>query len=309
MSLEMLSIQAFTKAREQGGSVLVGYEHANDWGNGSGQFGNLTLNNASTPGATLTANQTINGTLTLASSTSIFNIDIYRLRIDNGNTNAIQATGGFSATRYIRVTANPTSPGVERRITGTGNYLFPIGEVDGSTNKYTPAEVYIITFTDDGYIAINPVDQVLATTNSAGGPDILSYYWRVRRSEFSNAPTVSMRFTYNDLDIGGNEANYVPGRVLDQSPFTRSTDGGTNDVDITNNRAVFNGTSSNNATFPGAGFALDADANYTAGATTRFSGTPTVYYSRHTNINNYNAYTAQRWHDPGTWTLDPDHLP
>jgi hypothetical protein len=67
------------------------------------------------------------------------------LRINNGNTNAIQATNGFSASCYIRVTANPTSPGVERYITGTGTYLFPIGEVDGSTDKYTPAEVYIIT--------------------------------------------------------------------------------------------------------------------------------------------------------------------
>jgi fibronectin-binding autotransporter adhesin len=295
---------------------LVGTATQTIGGNGSGQFGNLTLDNASNPGATLTANQTINGTLTLASSTCIFNIDIYRLRINNGNTNAIQPTGGFSATRYIRVTANPTSPGVERYITGTGNYLFPIGEVDGTTNKYTPAEVYITTFTDDGYIAINPVDQVLATTNSAGGPDILSYYWRVRRSGFSNAPTVSMRFTYNDLDIGGNEANYVPGRVLDQSPFTRSTDGGTNDVDITNNRAVFNGTSSNNAIFPGDGFLLDADANYTAGANLRFSGTPTVYYSRNNapGIGSYDAYppsnpndppTAPRWHDPNTWSTDP----
>lgn len=285
--------------------VLVGTSTQTIGGNGSGQFGNLTLDNASNPGATLTANQTINGTLTLASSTSIFNIDIYRLRINNGNTNAIQATGGFGTTRYIRVTANPTSPGVERYITGTGNYLFPIGEVDGSTNKYTPAEVNINTFTDDGYIAINPVDQVLATTNSAGGPDILSYYWRVRRSGFSSAPTVSMRFTYNDADIGGNEANYVPGRVLDQSPFTRSTDGGPDDVDDATNRAVFNGPSTN-ATFPGTGFVLDADANYTAGATTRFSGTPTVYYSRNNapGIGSYNAYPggAPRWHDPSTWS-------
>jgi fibronectin-binding autotransporter adhesin len=283
--------------------VLVGSSTQTIGGNGSGQFGNLTLNNASNPGATLTANQTINGTLTLESSTCIFNIDIYRLRIDNGNTNAIQATGGFSATRYIRVTANPTSPGVERRITGTGNYLFPIGEVDGSTNKYTPAEVNINTFTGNGYIAINPVDQVLATTNSAGGV-ILSYYWRVRRSGFSSAPTVSMRFTYDNADIDGNEAIYVPGRVLDQSPFTRSTDGGPDDVDDLNNQAVFNGPSTN-ATFPGTGFALDADANYTAGAAGRFTGTPTVYYSRNININNYNAYTAQRWHDPNTWSTDP----
>lgn len=288
--------------------VLVGSSTQTIGGNGSGQFGNLTLNNAQNPGATLTANQTINGTLTLASSTCIFDINIYRLRIDNGNTNAIQATSGFGNTCYIRVTANPTSPGVERYITGTGNYLFPIGVVDGSTNKYTPAEVYITTFTDDGYIAINPVDQVLATTNSAGGPDILSYYWRVRRSEFSNAPTVSMRFTYNDLDIGGNEANYVPGRVLDQSPFTRSTDGGPDDVDDANNQAVFNGTS-NNATFPGTGFALNVNANYTAGAAGRFTGTPTVYYSRNgaPGIGSYNAYPggAPRWHDPSTWSTDP----
>jgi fibronectin-binding autotransporter adhesin len=286
---------------------LVGTATQTIGGNGSGQFGNLTLDNASNPGATLTANQTINGTLTLASSTCIFNIDIYRLRINNGNTNAIQPTGGFSATRYIRVTANPTSPGVERRITGTGNYLFPIGEVDGTTNKYTPAEVYITTFTDDGYIAINPVDQVLATTNSAGGPDILSYYWRVRRSGFSNAPTVSMRFTYNDADIGGTESNYVPGRVLDQSPFTRSTDGGTNDVDITNNRAVFNGTSSNNAIFPGDGFLLDADANYTAGANNRFSGTPTVYRSFGATSHSYDANVAPQWNNVNSWTLGPSH--
>jgi fibronectin-binding autotransporter adhesin len=292
--------------------VLAGSSTQTIGGNGSGQFGNLTLDNASNPGATLTANQTINGTLTLASSTCIFDINIYRLRINNGNTNAIQATSGFGNTCYIRVTANPTSPGVERRITGTGNYLFPIGEVDGTTNKYTPAEVNINTFTGDGYIAINPVDQELATTNSGGGV-ILSYYWRVRRSEFNAAPTVSMRFTYNDADVAdinnNDTASYVPGRVLDESPFTRSADGGQDDVDGANRYIVFNGTS-NNATFPGAGFALNVNANYTAGAAGRFTGTPTVYYSRigATGIGSYDAYPtsnppgAPRWHDPSTWS-------
>jgi fibronectin-binding autotransporter adhesin len=287
---------------------LVGTATQTIGGNGSGQFGNLTLNNAQNPGATLTANQTINGTLTLESSTCIFNIDIYRLRINNGNTDAIQPTGGFSATRYIRVTANPTSPGVERYITGTGTYLFPIGEVDGSTDKYTPAEVYITitTLTGNGYIAINPVDQVLATTNSAGGPDILSYYWRVRRSGFNNAPTVSMRFTYDNADIGGTEANYVPGRVLDQSPFTRSTDGGTDDVDDATNQAVFNG-SSTGATFPGAGFDLDVDANYTAGAAGRFTGTPTVYRSFGATSHSYDANVAPQWNATSSWTLGTSH--
>ncbi|MDW8374049.1 MAG: hypothetical protein RMM29_10435, partial [Planctomycetota bacterium] len=167
----------------------------------------------------------------LAGTTSLFNIDIYRLRINNGATGAIATTGGgFGTSKHIRVNAAaPTALGLERYITSAGLYLFPLGEVDGTTNKYTPAEVNINAFTDDGYIAINPVDQVLATT-SGTDPDILSYYWRVRRRDFASAPTVSIRFTYNDLDIGGNEADYVPGRVLDESPFTRSTDGGTDDV-------------------------------------------------------------------------------
>jgi fibronectin-binding autotransporter adhesin len=270
---------------------LVGTATQTIGGNGSGQFGNLTLDNASNPGATLTANQTINGTLTLASSTCIFNIDIYRLRINNGNTNAIQPTGGFSATRYIRVTANPTSPGVERRITRHRELPFPHRRSGRQHRQIHPRRSihHHHPLTGDGYIAINPVDQVLATTNSAGGPDILSYYWRVRRSEFSNAPTVSMRFTYNDADIGGTEANYVPGRVLDQSPFTRSTDGGMNDVDITNNRAVFNGTSSNNAIFPGDGFALDADANYTAGANTDFQARRRSITAVTRNFHSYDA--------------------
>ncbi|MDW8215897.1 MAG: hypothetical protein RMJ55_20290, partial [Roseiflexaceae bacterium] len=195
-------------------------------GDGTGQFGNLTLDNAQNPGATLTANQTINGTLTLAGTTSLFNIDIYRLRINNGATGAIATTGGgFGTSKHIRVNAAaPTALGLERYITSAGLYLFPLGEVDGTTNKYTPAEVNINTFTDDGYIAINPVDQFLQTVNSPYN-NMLSYYWRVRRRDFASAPTVSMRFTYDNADIDGVENTYVPGRVLDESPFTRSADG------------------------------------------------------------------------------------
>ncbi len=277
-------------------------------GNGTGQFGNLILNNTSSPGALLTANQTINNTLTLNNSPSIFDIDIYRLTINNGATGAIAATSPatFDASKYIRVTANPTSPGLRRRITGTGNYLFPVGELDSSDNKYTPAEVNINTFTDDGYITVAPVDQVLQTTNLSGGTDILSYYWRVRRSDFSSAPTVSMRFTYSDGDIEGSVSNYVPGRVLDDSPFTRSTDGGTDDVDDANNQIVFNG-SSGSATFPGTGFSLDVNANYTAGESGRFSGAPTVYRSFGASSHSYSAFSAPQWNVTGSWTLGTSH--
>jgi hypothetical protein len=285
---------------------LLGTSTQTIGGNGTGQFGNLVLDNAQTPGATLTANQTINGTLTLEGSTSIFNIDIYRLRINNGATGAISATGGgFGTDKHIRVTANPTSPGLERYITGTGNYLFPIGEVDAS-NKYTPAEVNI-TYTDDGYIAINPVDQVLATTGG-NDPDILSYYWRVRRSDFSTAPTVSIRFTYHDADIGGDETAYVPGRVLDESPFTRSTDGAADDVIESNNQIVFNGLTAL-GTFPGDGFPLDTDANYTAGDANRFIGTPTVYRSFGATSHTYNAYdNTISWNNVNIWTLGSSHV-
>ncbi len=271
-------------------------------GDGTGQFGNLTLDNAQNPGATLTANQTINGTLTLAGSTSLFNIDIYRLRINNGATGAITTTGGgFGTTKYIRVNAVPTSPGVERYITGTGNYLFPVGELDGTTDKYTPAEVSINTFTDDGYIAINPADQVLATTGGTD-PDILSYYWRVRHTGFTTLPTVSHRFTYDNADIGGTEADYVPGRVLDASPFTRSTDGGTDDVLDGSNQVVFNGASTT-GTYPGTGFTL-ANANYTAGDANRFSGAPTVYRSFSAVAT---GFPGLNWNTTSSWTTGTSH--
>ena len=187
---------------------------------------------------------------------------------------------------------------------------FPIGTEANSNARYTPAIVNLSNVTDDGYITINPVDDILGTTN-IDGSDLLSYYWRVRHSNFTALPTVTYQFAYDedDVDASVNEANFVAGQVLSTTPYTRSgedfedSDGnGTLDagegaaeltsVDEGGNLITFNGPADN-------GFKLE-EANYTAGQEDRFTGQVEVYYSR----NAYDGYTsgAPNWRSAANWS-------
>jgi hypothetical protein len=203
------------------------------------------------------------------------------------------AFGLFSVEDMIVTDGNASDGGLAIRIFANGSYRFPLGigtsAVDNTNNpgtdKYTPALATISGFSDDGYIIINPVNQVLQTTNLSGGPNILDYYWRVRFEGFTTLPTVRYQFTYNSSDVGGSEATYLPGKVLDINPFTRSSEAGTVNTAVGKKIIHFDGT--------GAGFILE-QANYTAGAATRFTGTPTVYYC---------AVGAGNWNAASTWSL------
>ncbi|WP_462319742.1 hypothetical protein, partial [Marinilabilia sp.] len=182
---------------------------------------------------------------------------------------------------------NPSDGGLSLKITGNGTYTVPIGidttgtELLHNGAKYTPAEVTVSNFNDDGYITINPVYAVLQTTDLTGG-DILSYYWRVDYSDFTTEPTVEYSFNYYEADLDGsaNEGSFVPGKVQDINPYNRSYENDNSqvndvpDTDDTLNVIVFN--DHNNG---GNGFTLEK-ANYTAGAANRFVGAPEVYYSR-----------------------------
>ena len=266
----------------------------------NGTFFNLELNN--TAGINLTTG-TLNVNRTLTMTAGVFNIGINKLSLI-GSTSSISGTG-FGTTKMIQTAGNSSDGGLELYYNAVGTKNFPIGTNANATVRYTPAVAHIVTFTDDGYIQINPADEILATTNSAGGADILSYYWRVRSRDFAAAPTVSYNFNYADSDIGGNEALYVPGRVLDVNPFTRSTDGAVDDVNTATNIVYFNGASTGGATgtFPGVGSALVA-ASYTAGIPTRFTGAPTVYYSRNNAGNGApTGFPGPSWHDGTTWSL------
>ena len=188
---------------------------------------------------------------------------------------------------------------------------FPIGTEANSTPRYTPAVVKLSDVTDDGYITINPVDEVLGTTNIAGG-ELLSYYWQVDHSDFETLPTVQYRFSYDSQDTdGGNASNWVAGKVLSQNPFTRSgedfTDSdGSGTLDVGEGTADLASVDESNAVivFDGignGGFSLE-QAKYTAGEVDRFTGQVEVYYSRKSYScgNCYNS-GAPKWTEADSW--------
>ncbi len=252
----------------------------------SASIHNIELNNTdATPVITLaTGNLTVLRTLTMTAG--IFNINTRKLTLNGVAANI--AGSPFSVTKMIQTSANPSDGGLELYVDANETLTYPLG-VSG---KYTPVTATFTLFSDDGLVNINPVNGVLQTTNLSGGADILNYYWKVTKSNFANPsfPLVSYVFTYIDVsannDVGGTETTYVPGKVLDNSPFTRSFENDVTKVSEAANTITFNGS--------GSGFALE-QANYTAGASTRFTGLPEVYYTRD------NALQAP-WNTNATWT-------
>ncbi len=198
--------------------------------------------------------------------------------------------GGYSTSNYTDNDANEvfytggivSDGGLSLLIDGNGTYVFPVG-VSG---KYTPVQMVLDNFSDEGYVTINPVDGELMTTDQGGG-DLLDYYWRVRQSDFETLPNVSFVFEYEDADVVGNESNYYPGRVLGVNPYTRSYINDKNRVDDSNNQITYDN---------GSGGTIElVTANYTAGKVNRFTGDVQVFYSRD------NTRQAN-WRDNNTWT-------
>ncbi len=218
------------------------------------------------------------------------NMRTYNLKVDYLNDESTLTnfpTGSGSSKKMIFSDANASDGGLSIMITGNGTYGFPLGTKADASTRYTWADVTISNFADTGYITIRPVDDTLRTTNLSGG-EILSYYWRVGYSDFSTLPTVKYQFKYRSHDVG-NENKFYPGKVLDEEPFTRSYEQKAN-IDKSNNIITFDdtgGTSGNT----GNGFTLEK-ANYTAGATNRFTGTVAVFKS---------VATYQNWNTNTTW--------
>lgn len=249
----------------------------------SASIHNIELNNTdATPVITLaTGNLTVLRTFTMTAG--IFNINTRKLTLNGAAANI--AGSSFSATKMIQTSANPSDGGLELYLDANETLTYPIG-VSG---KYTPVTATFTSFSDDGLVNINPVNGILQTTNLAGGADILAYYWKVNNSNFTTRPVVTYTFSYVQGDVGGTEINYFPGKVLDNSPFTRSNETPASKVNTTTNVITFNGS--------GSGFTLE-DANYTAGGSGRFAGTVTVYYTR-TLLDAWNT----PWNTNNLWTL------
>ena len=209
------------------------------------------------------------------------------------------------------------------RLNNRAPVTFPVGFTpDGGTNLYfRPAQMVVADLAagDDGYVTVRPVRGALPTSNLTGG-EVLQHYWRVSRSGFNTNPTVAYRFYYRNnagvanVDLLNNETNFLPGKVLDESPYTRAFEL-LADIDIVGNfgdgnnsrMITFNGTSTNGL-FTNIAVGFEAEnTNFTAGVSTRFSGSVRIYYTRDHGINDNDGTQhignrEPRWNNNETWT-------
>ncbi|HOT13839.1 MAG TPA: hypothetical protein PK252_03660, partial [Bacteroidales bacterium] len=220
------------------------------------------------------------------------------------------------------------------RLNNRAPVTFPVGFTPngGTTLYFRPAQMVVshLAAGDDGYVTVRPVRGALPTSNLTGG-EVLQHYWRVSRSGFNTNPTVSYRFYYRNntgvanVDLLNNENNFLPGKVLDESPYTRAFEPLT-DNDIVKNfgagnnsrMITFNGTSTNGLfTNAAVGFVAE-NTNFTAGVSTRFSGSVLIYYTRDHGVNDNDGTQhitnrEPRWQDNLTWTrsdiLNPLYSP
>ena len=263
---------------------------------------------------------------------------------DGGLTLRIPADGNNPVNESIVATGNggQVNPNLNFADRGNGNrnfpntefsdevFLFPVGvrqTTSGNGNpaqdQFTPLMIDLGTVDvgadGEGYITVNPVADVLNTTEVSGG-GILNYYWRIRPEGFEVAPQVNYvrAFGYNrDLDpastvTDGPDATYTTGLtsggVLDAGSFQRFDDGeaainpnlsglSTEAVGGPDFEILFNGNAVLGDPAP---FSLQ-DANLTLGDPNRFIGAPEVYYSRRVS-SNYNIANMPQWEDPTTWS-------
>lgn len=233
---------------------------------GSGAYiGKLTLQNAN--GISLSGNTlTISDDLRLEDG--VFNIGTYGLYVYG----ALTTPGVFSVNEMIQTAGIASDGGLGRYVNANTTITYPIGVA----GKYTPVTAVFSSYSDDGIVRINPVEGELQTLVRPDG-SALTYYFRVRNSDFTAAPTVNYTFTYNAANIPGADnpdLNYVSGRVEN----TTRTSYGAAGVNVT-------GT-----TF----FIPDqtvVDASFTAAAASKFVGTVPIFYSRG-NMNSYANWSA-----------------
>ena len=250
-------------------------------GDDNGVFGDITLNDAAND-VSFTADQSITGTLTF-SQDQLLDINTSKLRMDGASA----SISGSTASRFIVTAGNASDGGLEWYLpVGTTNVIFPIGTDANATTRYTPLDADFTALTDDGYIQVTVADTEIPTAGSGAGA-ILSYYWRVRHSDFGSTQTVTnYAFTHVDSDEdGANTSSWRSGKVLDSSPYTRSNE---NNYTRASNLIEFDN---------GGSFDLE-EANYSVGAAARFNngGQPDIYYSRQDG--NFNTASTWSKNDP-----------
>ena len=178
-----------------GGIVLASGNNQIISGNGSGCFGNITINNAT--GVSMVDDIRITGQLNLALG-SLY-IDDYKLIMDV----AASFTGPFNSKHMILSNGVLSDEGILKYFSGSSaGFVFPIG----SKNRYCPA-IYTFTSTDAGSINVVPVALAHPADNTPTD-DELNYYWKVQTTGFIGLTSSTQVYEYNHNDAKGNGNNY-----------------------------------------------------------------------------------------------------
>lgn len=241
-------------------------------GNGNGVFGNLTLDNSSTPGVSATSNIAVSGILTLAGTgNSLFDISQYQLTLTSTSATALTTTGnGFSSAKMIRTLGLQSDAGIRKTYGNLSAFTFAFG----AGTSYTPATIQITAApTSYGTITARPVDSRHQFT-VAGNTNNLTWYWKVVSAGFTglgaNAVTHSYQYLDANVSPAGDDVNYIPARY-NPTAWT-----------VISNLAMVNETT-NVISFTGVGY---IDGEFTAGVPAAF-GTVKIFYSmRSGNWNN-----------------------
>ena len=271
-------------------------------GDGSGRFKILTIDDAVNSIA-LTADQQIDSVLNLVNG--VLDIGTNQLTVSSTAVTPLRddagGTSNFGLSRMIQTAGNASDGGLRFYYDGItadpAATLFPIGTDANGTTRYTPVQTDLSAISDDGYLQIRVSDTELQTVDlTALSNNLLTYYWRVSHSDFGVLPTVdSYIFSAADADDpdggatpAGLPTDFVPGKVLDENPFTRSQE---NTSDISGLDITFDGS--------GTGFTLE-NANYTAGdgTTNLFTGSPQVYFTANRNTD----FGYRDWDESSTWS-------
>ncbi|MEO1254132.1 MAG: hypothetical protein AAFY41_04470, partial [Bacteroidota bacterium] len=194
---------------------------------GSGAIYDLEIDN--TNGVSLVGDFSVIDNFVL--DNGIFDINTNKLSLNS----EVATNGTFSSSLMIQTDGNSSDGGIEYYFDGTtadpGAILYPIGTDANSSVRYTPVSLDLSGIADDGYVQIRVSDTELQTVDvSVLSNNMLTYYWRASHTGFATLPTVdSYVFTAVDSDDpdggatpSGLPTNFVPGKVLDGSPFTRS---------------------------------------------------------------------------------------
>ncbi|MGI4973884.1 MAG: T9SS type A sorting domain-containing protein [Janthinobacterium lividum] len=263
-----------------GSLILGGSVNQNLGGNGTGRFGNVTLNNSA--GVTSTANQEITKVLTLNSG--VFTIGSNLLWLSNPAAGAIAGTP--DATHFIRTNGIVADLGLRKSYpSGALSFTFPVG----AAAKYTPVQMNVTANSAAGFITVQPIDLAHPSTTGTGANKI-TFYWKV--SSTLASPTVSQQFTYGANDVVGNESLYKVGRFFNGA---WTPVGGIAASSVT----VATHTLSN-PSYSGTAGTIAGD--YTGAEVSEFGNVPT-FYSRNATAG---LAAGAVWTDASAWTNNAD---